>query len=96
LSHEVKVVRLKSKMHHTEGADTLDGAKAHYGQLRDDIKIPDLNASDTPIGWDGEMGLVWAVENWTAKGVNVGEVLATVGIPIPKPITVEQLDTPAG
>ncbi len=38
-----QLVRLKSKMHHTTGADTYDGAVQHAQELRLKFKVEDAN-----------------------------------------------------
>lgn len=41
-------LRLKSKMHHTEGSETLEGAIEHVRQTRKKITIPDANVHIRP------------------------------------------------
>jgi hypothetical protein len=61
---DIKIVRLKSKMHHTEGAEDLDGANKHLDEFAAKIKVPDENIQRDPIPWDGIIGIVRVVENW--------------------------------
>jgi hypothetical protein len=72
---ETNPVRLKSRMHHTAGADTLEGAQQHLRELREQIVLPDANVCDTPIDWNGEIGIVWLVENWVARGETFADVM---------------------
>ncbi len=72
---ETPLVRLKSNMHHTEGADTIEGAKLQLAELRQQITMTDDNVTDEPIPWNGELGIVWLVLNWKAKGQNVREAI---------------------
>ena len=66
---ETKMVRLKSKFHRTEGADSLEGAQAHVTKLREQFIIEDQNViDDKAVPWDGELGIVWLTENWRAVG----------------------------
>lgn len=52
------VVRLKSKMHHTAGADTLEGAIEHLEDMRKKILVPEQNVWREPREWDGQIGIV--------------------------------------
>lgn len=62
---ELSMLRLKSKMHHTAGADTLEGAQQHLRELRAWIVLPDANVlADTPIEVNDPLS-VWVVPNWT-------------------------------
>ena len=64
-------VRLFSKVHHIEGAKTLEGAQALLAELRAKIKLDDLNVeSEHPMPWDGELGHVLFVPNWRKGGVD--------------------------
>lgn len=42
------IVRLKSKFHHTAGAETFEGALAHVAELRQKIEIEDSNVWTDP------------------------------------------------
>ncbi len=64
---ELDFIRLKSKMHHTGGADTLDGALEHLKELSEKVKVPDTNVWKEPIDWDGVPGIVWMLPNWLKK-----------------------------
>lgn len=60
-------VRLKSKMHHTEGSPTLEGAQEHAKKLAESIHLPPENIwTDKPQeGWDAEnMAVVWMFPDW--------------------------------
>ena len=61
---ETDVVRLKSKMHHTGGSDTLDGALEHLKDLSEKIIVPDENIWKEPIEWNGEIGITFIRDNW--------------------------------
>jgi len=61
--HETDVVRLKSKMHHTEGSDTLAGAVVHLEELATQIHLPESNIWKEPIEWDGSP-VVMLRSNW--------------------------------
>lgn len=61
---ETELVRLKSKMHHTSGSDTLDGALVHLDELSEKIVVPKENIFKEPIEWDGTIGIVLLWENW--------------------------------
>ena len=72
----VPIVRLKSKMHRTEGAATLAEALEHLDSLTNKIELPESNvARDKAIPWNGELGIIFIVRNWRAEKVNVGDVL---------------------
>jgi len=61
---ELTFVRLKSKMHHTGGADTYEGALIHLEELTNKITVPEKNIWKEPVEWDGELGIVWIVPKW--------------------------------
>lgn len=61
---ETDIVRLKSKMHHTTGSDTLEGALEHLKELSEQIIVPEENIKKDPIDWDGEIGIVFVWNNW--------------------------------
>lgn len=67
---ELEVVRLKSKMHHTEGAETLEGAlKVMDEFLTQSVHVFDGNAfRGGAIEWDGEIGIVCIASNWRRRG----------------------------
>lgn len=60
---ETVVVRLKSKMHHTQGATTFLGALEHLEEMRKNISLPNENVWLEPREWDGEP-FVMVVPNW--------------------------------
>lgn len=65
---ETSVVRLKSKMHHTEGFEKLEDAiKNLSDDLGAKIKLPKTNICVEPIDWDGHIGIVWICYNWVKK-----------------------------
>ena len=61
---ELEFIRLKSKMHHTTGAETLEGAKTHMVEMRKKLSILDTSVLEEPIEWDGRIGLVFMAANW--------------------------------
>jgi hypothetical protein len=63
---DVRVVRLRSKMHHTAGASTLDAARVDLAEIAQKIQVPDSNIwrDHSPYPWDGQPGIVLFVENW--------------------------------
>jgi hypothetical protein len=66
---DTRIVRLKSKMHHTTGSHALDGAREHLSELAKKILIPENNViSEKAIPWDGELGIVLFASNWTLVG----------------------------
>lgn len=64
---DTKVVRLKSKMHHTLGAGDLCGAFEHLAEMREKIQVPDENVWREPRDWDGQLGVVIVANNWRAR-----------------------------
>lgn len=60
---EVKVVRLVSHGHHTEGSDTLEGAQEHVDYFKSKIDVHG-NVFRDPVPWDGSHGVVLLRENW--------------------------------
>lgn len=61
------IVRLKSGGHHTDGAATLDGAKAHLQEFLAMVRHDPLNVCEVPLEWDGEV-FVQIVSNWRKPG----------------------------
>ncbi len=80
---EVKVVRAKSKMHHTGGFDTFEEAQAY---VREDfskkLALPEGNvALKQAINWDsGNFAFVVCVPNWTKSGQTIEDVLTVDAI----------------
>lgn len=65
---EVSVVRLKSKMHHTEGAKTLEEAQKLFDELAEKIELPEENRwRDKARDWDGQLGIVFVEQNWRRR-----------------------------
>lgn len=62
---ELSFVRLKSKMHHTAGAENLEEAQEHARQLREKIILPNSNVFITEAIELEDPVSVWAVPNWT-------------------------------
>lgn len=61
---ETPLVRLKSRMHHTEGTETLEEALEEINGLTDKIKINTQNIWNKPLDWHGEIPIVLMKENW--------------------------------
>lgn len=61
---ETDIVRLKSRMHHTGGSDTLDGALKHLKGLSEKIIVPEENIWKEPIEWNGQIGVTLIIDNW--------------------------------
>jgi hypothetical protein len=61
--NELEFIRLKSKMHHTVGADTIDEALKHVVEMRTKIHVRDENVCLEPKEWNGEIGVVWIMQN---------------------------------
>ena len=64
---DTKVVRLKSKMHHTSGAATLEEAKRHLDELVQRIELPEENIFREPLDWDGQIPIILIRPNWRAR-----------------------------
>lgn len=71
-------VRLKSKMHHTGGALTLEGAQEHLDELRLKIHLPDTNVVREEAIEIADPVSVWILGNWKRSGSLAGE-LRTAG-----------------
>jgi len=65
---DAEIVRLKSKMHHTEGGASLEEAHKHFGEMRNKILMDDENYDLDPIPWDGQIPIVTVVPNWRRDG----------------------------
>lgn len=63
---DVRIVRLRSKMHHTTGATTLEGAQQHLDELAAKICVPAENCwrDKPPYPWNGQQGVTLIVDNW--------------------------------
>ena len=64
---ETNPVRLLSKMHHTEGSTTLEGAIKHLNDLATMIHVPEENIWRDPMAWNGEKGITIFMKNWRMK-----------------------------
>ena len=60
---DVDVVRLMSRMHHTEGSETLDGANVHVDEIKKQIDVHG-NVFRHPVDWTGAHGVVLLRSNW--------------------------------
>ncbi len=68
-------IRLKSKMHHTTGAETLEGAQAHLAELRKRLRMEDTNVvSDIAIDI-GDPVCVIPVTNWIKEKIPLKSAL---------------------
>lgn len=56
-------VRLRSRMHHTSGAETLEEGRAHVRELAAQIHILPANVSYEPEDWNGSPFTV-IIANW--------------------------------
>lgn len=73
--NELEFLRLKSKMHHTTGADTLEGAQEHVKEMREKIILSDDNIMiDEAIPVTDPVN-VWPVLNWTKGNMTLKEAL---------------------
>lgn len=61
---KLDTVRLKSRMHHTAGAPTIDEARVHATALQVETELADANVLPDLVEWDGELGVVLLVPNW--------------------------------
>ncbi len=61
---ETDIVRLRGKMHHTGGSDTLEGALGHLKELSEKVIVPEENVWKDPIDWNGEIGITLIRNNW--------------------------------
>jgi hypothetical protein len=69
------LLRLKSKMHHTTGSPTLEGAQKHLDDMRTKIILPDSNiVRDRAIKVEDPVS-VWVLPNWIKQHKNLSEVL---------------------
>jgi len=74
----LEILRLKSKMHHTLGAETREEALKQLTDMRLKLKIEDRNVNQAHVyPWDGEQGHVWFVRPWddcAFQDINPGEL----------------------
>jgi hypothetical protein len=61
----VRAVRLRSKMHHTTGAPSLEGAQGYLDELAAKIQVPPDNIwrDKPPYPWNGMQGITLVVDN---------------------------------
>lgn len=72
---ELSFVRLKSKMHHTSGMETLEDATAHIADLRKKLIISDENVvSDEAFEVIDPMSVL-AIKNWTTGQITLKSAL---------------------
>jgi hypothetical protein len=71
---ECDVLRLKSKMHHTVGSPTIEGAREQLAEIRTRIIVPDSNVCDRPLPV-AEAVSVWVLPNWLRNKQTIGDVL---------------------
>ena len=74
---DVKMVRLRSKAHHTDGAATLDEAKQQIATMRTTIKIDDASVDLDPITWNGGLPIMLFAHNWLSFGIPVTQAMTT-------------------
>lgn len=69
------LLRLKSKMHHTTGSETLEGAQTQLDDLRSRIILPDTNIiRDRAIKVDDAVNTL-VLPNWIKENKSVADVL---------------------
>lgn len=61
---EMTFIRLKSRMHHTQGAKTEAEGRGQLFELSQKIAVPSENIWDNPLPWDGKTPVVWLGPNW--------------------------------
>ena len=72
---KLDTIRLKSKMHYTEGAPSLEGAQEHVRELRKKILVKDENVmTDEAIKVEDPVS-VWMLPNWTRQGLTLKDAL---------------------
>ena len=68
-------IRLKSKMHHIEGAATFEEAQKHLAALRARIELPDANVlDDVPLVLDDPVSVL-IVPNWIRENMPLRDAL---------------------
>lgn len=75
----LEFLRLKSKMHHTLGNDTLAEAQSNAAELRKGVTFADSNVYlDAAITVEDPVGQ-FIVPNWTRKNCTLEEALRHIG-----------------
>lgn len=72
---ELAVIRLKSKMHHTQGASTLEGAREQIRELRERIVITDGSVMTDEVITVEDPVSTWILPNWIKGSVTLKDVL---------------------
>ena len=75
----MKIVRLKSRMHHTTGSSDLPGALVQLDEMITKIEVPSENIWREPRPWDGSQGIVWVEPNWRLS-TDAGSVTPTPNV----------------
>jgi len=76
-----EIVRLKSKMHHTEGTATIDEAKVEMAKMKAKLVLPPENYDIDPVDWDGIIPIVAVVPNWRLGTPKVAQLDPVVESP---------------
>ena len=72
---ELDFLRLKSKMHHTQGSPTLEGAQVHLDEMRGKLIIPDANVlKERAISVEDPVN-TWVLPNWIKDNKPLSEIL---------------------
>lgn len=61
-------VRLKSKLHHAQGVETLEEARAYLAEFREKVIIEDGNVIEEPVAMDGVGPMMILARNWFRDG----------------------------
>ena len=65
---EVEIVRLRSKMHHTTGARTIEDAQVLFDELATQIEVRDENRwKHRIVPWDGVPRVMLLERNWLRR-----------------------------
>lgn len=61
----LEVVRLRSKMHHTTGAETFEESLRHLAEMREKITLLNENVVETHVySWNGDLPITWVARPW--------------------------------
>ena len=74
-TEELEAIRLKSKMHHTQGAPTLEGAREQARELRERIVVSDENVMTDEAVMVEDPVSVWVLPNWTRGSLTLKDAL---------------------
>lgn len=73
---ELEFIRIKSKMHHTQGAPTLEAAQSQLHEMRKKIELPDANIVLNCAIEVEDPVVVMVLPNWIRQKISLETLLS--------------------